>query len=130
MVDLPGDVVRLGLLAMLLGFALWIGGASVAAWVGGEKGRDPIAWFVVAFFLSPLVALVALGAVPARRPATAARGASRSTTAAASVEDPGVTAARLVNQARHDIPRHDDRWGEATRWDAATFAATSTRRPW
>jgi hypothetical protein len=119
MVDLPGDVVRLGLLAMLLGFALWIGGASVAAWVGGEKGRDPIAWFVVAFFLSPLVALVALGAVPSRSPA-----------AAAPVEDPVVAAARLVNQSRHDIPRQDDRWGEATRWDVATFAATSTRRPW
>ena len=130
MADLAGDVVRLGLLLTLLAFGLWIGGASVAAWVGWEKGRDPIAWFVVAFFLSPLVALIALGAVPARRPARAARGVSRSTAAAARVVDPGVAAARLVNQARQDIPRHDDRWGEATRWGAATFAATSTRRPW
>jgi len=59
MTDLAGDVVRLGLLLTLLAFGLWIGGASVAAWVGWEKGRDPIAWFVVAFFLSPLVALIA-----------------------------------------------------------------------
>jgi hypothetical protein len=66
--DVAGDVVRLGLLLTLLGFALWVGGAFVAAWVGGEKGRDPIAWFVLAFFLSPLVALIALGAVPSRRP--------------------------------------------------------------
>lgn len=66
MTDLAGDVVRLGLLLTLLAFGLWIGGASVAAWVGWEKGRDPIAWFVVAFFLSPLVALIALSAVPAR----------------------------------------------------------------
>lgn len=119
MAALAGDVVRLGLLLTLLGFALWVGGASVAAWVGWEKGRDPIAWFVLAFFLSPLVALIALGAVPARRPARAARSASRP------IEDPAVAGARLVNGVRQD-----NRWAEGTRWDVATFAATSTRRPW
>ena len=128
--ELVGELVRLGFLLTLWGIGIWVGGAAVTAWVAWEKGRDPAAWFVMGFFLSPLVALIALGAVPARRPARAARGASRSTAAAAPVEDPGVAAARLVNQARHDIPRHDDRWGEATRWDVATFAATSTRRPW
>lgn len=124
MIDLAGDVVRLGLLLTLLAFGLWVGGASVAAWVGWEKGRDPIAWFVVAFFLSPLVALIALGAVPARRRARTARGRVRAATPRP-VEDPAVAAARLVNGARHDNPRR-----EATRWDVATFAATSTRRPW
>lgn len=124
MLDVAGDVVRLGLFLTLLAFGLWVGGAFVAAWVGWEKGRDPIAWFVLAFFLSPLLALIALGAVPARRPARAVRGVARSV-APDPVEDPAVAAARLVNGVRQD-----NRWGEATRWDAATFAATSTRRPW
>jgi hypothetical protein len=64
---IAGEVVKLGFLVTLLAFAMWVGSASVAAWVAWEKGRDPVAWFVVAFFLSPLVALVALGAVPARQ---------------------------------------------------------------
>ena len=63
--ELVGDFVRLGFLLTLFGFAAWVGGASVTAWVAWEKGREPVAWFVLAFFLSPLVALVALTAVPA-----------------------------------------------------------------
>ena len=117
--DLVGEIVRLGLLLTLLAFGLWVAGASVAAWVGWEKGRDPIAWFVLAFFLSPLVALIALVAVPTRRVArTARRGSSP-------IEDPAVAAARLVNTIRQD-----NRWTEGARWDVATSAATSTRRPW
>jgi hypothetical protein len=117
--ELVGEVLRLGMLLALLIFGLWVGGASVAAWVGWEKGRDPVAWFVVAFFLSPLVALIALVAVPTRRAASTARGSPRS------AEDPAVAAARLVNRIRQD-----NRWAEGKRWDVATFAATSTRRPW
>lgn len=117
--DLVGEVVRLGLLLTLIAFGLWVGGASVAAWVGREKGRDPIAWFVLAFFLSPLVALIALVAVPTRRAARAARAVS------SPVEDPAVEAARLVNGVREDA-----RWAEGNRWDVATSAAMSTRRPW
>jgi len=66
MTELLGDFVRLGFLLTLFAFGAWVGGASVTAWVAWEKGREPVAWFVVAFFLSPLVALVALSAVPAR----------------------------------------------------------------
>ena len=40
----------------------WIGGAVLAAWVASEQERDPVAWFIVAFFLSAPVALVALAA--------------------------------------------------------------------
>ena len=58
--DLVADIVRLGLLLTLVAFGLWVGGAAVAAWVGREKGRDPLAWFMLAFFLSPVVALIAL----------------------------------------------------------------------
>jgi hypothetical protein len=117
--DLIVEAVRLGLVLTLLAFGLWIAGAAVAAWVGWEKGRDPIAWFVLAFFLSPLVALIALVAVPARR---ASRKAPRGS---GPVEDPAVAAARLVNGVRQDNRRMED-----TRWDVATSAATSTRRPW
>ena len=117
--DLVGDVVRLGLLLTLIVFGLWVGGAAVAAWVGGEKGRDPIAWFVLAFFLSPVVALIALGAVPARRGSRAERQVAEP------VEDPAVEAVRLVNGVRQD-----NLWAEGYRWDVATSAETSTRRPW
>jgi hypothetical protein len=117
--DLVGDVVRLGFLLMVLAFGIWVGGASVAAWVGWEKGRDPVAWFVVAFFLSPLVALIALGALPARRVVRAAHREAKP------IEDPAVTAARLM-----DGIRQDNRWTEGTRWDVATSAVTSTRKPW
>ena len=64
--ELVGELVRLGFLFTLWGVGIWIGGAALAAWVAWEKGRDPAAWFVMGFFLSPLVALVALSAVPAR----------------------------------------------------------------
>jgi hypothetical protein len=40
----------------------WIGGAVLAAWVASERERDPVAWFILAFFLSAPVALVALAA--------------------------------------------------------------------
>ena len=96
--ELLGDFVRLGLFLTLFGFGAWVGGACVTAWVAWEKGREPVAWFVVAFFLSSLVALVALSAVPARRLAR------RREEKAARV----VVAPRLVN----GLPREDKRWDE------------------
>ena len=100
--ELVGDFVRLGFVLTLFGFAAWVGGASMTAWDAWEKGREPIAWFVLAFFLSPLVALVALSAVPARRPARrrdelAGRYA---------LEDPAIVAERLVT----GLPRRSNRW--------------------
>ena len=97
--ELMGDFVRLGFFLTLFGFGAWVGGASVAAWVAWEKGREPVAWFVLAFFLSPLVALVALSAVPARR-----HLARRREERAARM----VVAPRLVN----GLPREDKRWDE------------------
>src|SRR5713226_2970976 len=75
----------------------------IFAW---EKGRDPAAWFVMGFFLSPLVALIALSAVPARhlarvRAARRARGAARSRPAESSrMTAPVTAAARLVGGVR------------------------------
>jgi hypothetical protein len=74
---------------------------------------------LLAFFLSPLVALIALVAVPR------GRAAGKAPREAGPVEDPAVAAARLVNAVRQD-----NRWTEGTRWDVATSAATSTRRLW
>jgi hypothetical protein len=104
--ELIGDFVRLGFLLTLFGFAAWVGGASVTAWVAWEKGREPVTWFVLAFFLSPLVALVALSAVPPmhlarRQRALAARRPYR-------LEDPAIVAEHLVN----GLPRQEKRWGE------------------
>lgn len=118
--ELMGDVVRVGFLLTLWGLGIWIGGASVTAWVAWEKGREPVAWFILAFFLSPLVGLVALSAVPAlhvarRRPARPAARGDRQP-----FEDPVVVAARLVNRLHE----------EEKRWDVATSAATTTKRPW
>jgi len=117
--ELMGDFVRLGFVLTLFGFAAWVGGASVTAWVAWEKGREPVAWFVLAFFLSPLVALVALSAVPSMHLARyrAARAARRRPHP---LEDPAIVAERLVN----GLPREDKRW------DVATSAATTTKRPW
>ena len=104
--ELAGDFVRLGFVLTLFGFAAWVGGASLTAWVAWEKGREPVAWFVLAFFLSPLVALVALTAVPAmhvvrrREELTARRRAYR-------LEEPAIVAERLVN----GMPRSEKRWG-------------------
>jgi hypothetical protein len=78
----------------------------VTAWVAWEKGRDPAAWFVMAFFLSPLVALIALSAVPARhlarvRAVQRARGAARPRPAEPSrMTAPVAAAARLVGSVR------------------------------
>jgi hypothetical protein len=104
--ELIGVFVSLGFLLSLFGFAAWVGGASVTAWVAWEKGREPVTWFVLAFFLSPLVALVALSAVPPmhlarRQRALAARRPYR-------LEDPAIVAERLVN----GLPRQEKRWGE------------------
>jgi hypothetical protein len=117
MAELTGEFVRVGFLLTVWAFGIWVGGAGVAAWVAWEKGREPVAWFVLAFFLSPLVALVALGPVPAhhmaRRPAwRARRDLSR-------LEGPVGASARRANGTR----RQDKRW------DVVTSAATSTRRP-
>lgn len=68
---LIAPIMKLGFLLTLIAFGIWVGSASVAAWVAWEKGRDPASWFVIAFLLSPLVALVALGAVPVRHLARA-----------------------------------------------------------
>jgi hypothetical protein len=104
--ELIGDFVRLGFLLTLFGFAAWIGGASVTAWVAWEKGREPVTWFVLAFFLSPLVALVALSAVPPMH--LAGRQRERAARRPYRLEDPAIVAARLVN----GLPRQEKRWGE------------------
>jgi phosphoglycerol transferase MdoB-like AlkP superfamily enzyme len=95
MSELMGELVRLGFLIALWAFGIWVGGASVAAWVAWERGREPVAWFVLAFFLSPLVALIALSAVRVHHLAP------RRTTRAAAAERVG----RLMNGAHTEDVR-------------------------
>lgn len=105
MTELMGDFVRLGFVLTLFGFAAWVGGASVTAWVAWEKGREPVTWFVLAFFLSPLVALVALSAVPSMHLARR-RAAMATRRRPYPLEDPAIVAERLVN----GLPRENNRW--------------------
>jgi len=116
--ELMGELVRLGFLLTAWAFGIWVGGASVAAWVAWEKGREPVAWFVLAFFLSPIVALVALSALPAQH--LARRRAARTARRRHPLEDRMTVAARLVNGGHP----------EDKRWDGVTSAATTTKRPW
>jgi hypothetical protein len=88
MSELTVELVRLGLAFMLWAVAVWVGGSFVAAWVAWEKGREPVSWFILAFFFSPLVGLIALSAVPARDHFAAERPF---------LVDPAVAAARFVN---------------------------------
>jgi hypothetical protein len=55
----------LGTVLVVWTVVVWIGGACMAGWVAAEKGRDPAAWVILAFVLSPPLALVALAAAPA-----------------------------------------------------------------
>lgn len=119
MAELTGELVRVGFLLTVWAFGIWVGGAAVAAWVAWEKGREPVAWFVLAFFLSPLVALVALGPVPAHHMARQ-RGWSAPRRERKRLKDPVVAPARRANGAQP----------EDKRWDVVTSAATTTKKPW
>jgi hypothetical protein len=61
-------IILLGLIGACWLMALWLGGAFLAAWVAGRRNRDPVAWWVIGFFLSPLFALLALNAAPPLSP--------------------------------------------------------------
>ena len=39
---------------------------TLVPWVAGQKGRNTIAWAVVSLLVSPLLALIALAAIPSR----------------------------------------------------------------
>ena len=63
--DLFQDAVLVIIVLVAWGIAAWITGAILAAWVATQVGRDPVAWVVLALFLSPAVALLALAGLPA-----------------------------------------------------------------
>jgi uncharacterized membrane protein YoaK (UPF0700 family) len=62
--DLFQDAVLVLVVLVAWGIAAWIIGAILAAWVATQAGRDPVAWMVLALFLSPAVALLALAGLP------------------------------------------------------------------
>ena len=56
-----------GLLTLWL-LVAWVVGALVVAYVAGQKGRNGFLWALLSFLLiSPLLALLALAALPAQR---------------------------------------------------------------
>jgi len=116
MAELTGELLRIGFLLVLWAFGIWVGGSAVAAW---ERGREPVAWFVLAFFLSPLVAPVALGAAPAHHMARL-RAWRAPRKDRKRLKDPVVAPVRPANGA----------YPEDKRWDVVTSAATTTRKPW
>jgi hypothetical protein len=44
--------------------AVWTLGCVVCGWAAGQKGRSPMKWFLAAVVVSPLIALLALIAIP------------------------------------------------------------------
>ena len=44
----------------------WLMGHFVCAYVAGEKGRSSVGWWFISLFASPLLALIALAAIPVR----------------------------------------------------------------
>lgn len=61
MTDAMSNPVMLG---VLWGLGVWIGGAVLTGWVAVQNNRSGALWFVVALVLSPLLALLALAAIP------------------------------------------------------------------
>lgn len=51
----------------------WFGGCLLTATVAGSKGRPGSSWFFVALFCSPLLALIALVAMPTLEAGAGAR---------------------------------------------------------
>lgn len=43
---------------------LWIAAAALCAFVASQKNRNAFVWFLIAIFITPLIALLALCAVP------------------------------------------------------------------
>jgi len=58
------DAVLAIVLLVAWAVAAWIAGAILAGWVAIQAGREPLGWMVLAFFLSPAVALIALAGLP------------------------------------------------------------------
>ncbi len=52
------------MLGVLWGLVIWIGGAILTGWVAVQNNRSGALWFVLALVLSPLLALLALAAIP------------------------------------------------------------------
>ena len=65
MLDLFQDVLLVVIVLVAWAVAAWFTGAILAAWVAVQVGRDPVAWMVLALFLAPAVALLALAGLPA-----------------------------------------------------------------
>jgi len=62
--DLFQDTVLAVVVLVAWVVAAWIVGSILAGWVAIQAGREPLAWMVLALFLSPALALIALAGLP------------------------------------------------------------------
>lgn len=62
--DLFQDAVLALVVLVAWAVAAWVAGSILAGWVAIQTGREPLAWMVLALFLSPAVALIALAGLP------------------------------------------------------------------
>lgn len=51
---------------MILALLVWLPLCALVGWAAGQKGRSGVGFFFLSFFLSPLIGLLVLIAVPAR----------------------------------------------------------------
>ncbi len=51
-------------LGSMVGAVIWIGAAILAGWVAVQNNRSGAGWFFNALIFSPIVALLALAAIP------------------------------------------------------------------
>jgi hypothetical protein len=71
MEDRRMDYYVMGLYAVLIVVMAWLGGILLTGLVAAEKGRKGGVWLLVALAVTPLLALIALAALPDGPPRTA-----------------------------------------------------------
>ena len=72
-------------------FILWLALCILTGWGASQKGRNPLGWFLLSFFLSPLIGLIALAFARRLEP-----GATAPTSGAT---EPMYPNARPINQS-------------------------------
>ena len=58
----------LPIVLLLGGLLVWVIGSIFVGWVARQKNRSGFGWFINGLIFSPLLAMIALAAVPAREP--------------------------------------------------------------